>query len=133
MPGRPVRRRKMPLEPKQLWDFHFRRDRTADIAEHVVLRLVDLAGFGNRAMIHPPDEIPPVVTGAAYRARTGDGLEHHERAGRIESEPPDRGRRNGRLRHRGADRSGAGGPDFRRRLFDDTTRLMPNRDRMAGG
>ena len=63
MTGRAIGRRQVPLQPKQFWNFHFRRDRAADIAKHVVLRLVDLAGFGDRAMIHPDDDIAPVVAG----------------------------------------------------------------------
>ena len=71
MTGRPVSRRQVPLQPKQFGNFHFRRDRAADIAEHVVLRLVDLTGFGDRAMIHPDDDISPLVAGRADRQRIG--------------------------------------------------------------
>ena len=32
MTRRPIGRRQVPLQPKQLWNFHFRRNRAADIA-----------------------------------------------------------------------------------------------------
>ena len=133
MTGLVVARRQMPLQPKQFWDFHFRRDRAADIAQHVVLCVVDFAGFGNRAVVHPDDDIAPVVAGATDRQRIGVRVEHHQRACRIEPEALDGGRRNRRLRHRGADGSRACGPDFGRRLFDHAAGLMPDRDRMPGG
>ena len=60
MTGRMIGRRQVSLQPKQLWNFHFRRHRTADIAKHIVPRLVNPAGFGNRAMVHPNDDVSPV-------------------------------------------------------------------------
>ena len=133
MTRRPIGRRQVPLQPKQFWNFHFRRDRAADIAQHLVLRLVHLARFGHRAMVHPDDDVPSLVAGAADRQRMGAGVEHHERAGRIKTQTLDGGRRNGGLRHRGANRGGACRPDLGRRLFDDAARLVPQRDRMPGG
>ena len=133
MTGRPVSQRQVTLQPKHFWNFHLRRDRTADIAEHVVARGVDLMGFTCRPMVHPNDDIAPFVARRADRQWLGGGVEHHERARRIETDALDGGRRDGCLDHRGADRSGACRPDFGRRLFDDAARFVPNCDRMPGG
>ena len=107
MTRRPIGRRQVPLQPKQFWNFHFRGDRAADIAQDLVLRLVHLALFDHRAMIHPNDDVPSVVAGVTYRQRMGASVEHHERAGRVKPQTLDRGSRNGCLRHRGANRSSA--------------------------
>ncbi len=133
MAGRSIGRRQIPLQPKQFWNLHFRGDRAADIAENLIQRVVDLTGFGYRPMVHPDNDIASFVAGRTDRERIGGSVKHHERAGRIEPEALDSCRRNCRVRHRSADRGGTGVPDFRGRLFDNATRLVPNRDRVAGG
>src|SRR4029077_13338468 len=94
MTRRPIGRRQMPLQPKQLWNFHFRRDRAADIAQHLVLRLVHLARLSHRAMVHPDDDVSPVVARTTPRRGLAAGVERHKRAGRIKTKTLDRGRRN---------------------------------------
>ncbi len=132
MPRCLIGRRKVPLQPKQFRNFHFRRNRAADIAEHVVLRLVDPAGLGNRAMIHPHDDISPDVAGSTDRQRVSGGIHDHKRAGRVETDAPDGGSRKSCFRRGRADRGRAGGPDLGRRLLGNAARLVPYRDRMAG-
>ena len=97
------------------------------------MRVVDQTGFGNRAMVHPDDDVASRLARRADRQRIGASVEHHQRARRIEADALDGRRRNRCFRHRGADRGGARRPDFGRRLLDDAARLMPNRDRMPGG
>jgi hypothetical protein len=133
MTGRLVGRRQMPLQPQQFGNFHFRRDRAADIAEHVVVGLVDPASLRHRAMIHPDDDVSPWVAGATYRQRIACGIDDHKRTGRIETHALDGRSRERGFRHGGADRGGAGRPDLGRGLFRHAARLVPHRDRMPGG
>ena len=133
MTGRLIGRRQVPLQPKQFWNFHFRRDRTADIAKDVVLRLVDPAGLGNRAMVHPDDDISPFVAGCTDRQWVAGNVDDRKRAGRIETHTLDSRSGKRRFRHGCADRGGAGCPDLGRRLLDDAARFVPYRDRMPGG
>ena len=132
MTGLAVGRRQMPLQPEQLGHLHFRRDRAADIAKDIVLRLVDGARFGHGAMVHPDDDVAAFVAGRADGERIAARVEHHERAGRIEAQPLDGRRRKAGLRHGRAHGSRAGQPDVGRRLLDDVARLVPDRDGMPG-
>ncbi len=84
-------------------------------------------------MVHPDDDVASIVARRTDRHRIGGGVEHYQRASRIETHALDGARRKRRFRHRGADRSSARRPDFGRRLLDDVARLMPDRDRMPGG
>ena len=77
MTGRPVSLRQVPLQPQQFGNFHFRRDRAADIAENVIPCVVNLTGFGKCAMVHPNDDIASFVAGATHRQRIGAGVEYH--------------------------------------------------------
>ena len=133
MTCRSIGRGQVSLQPKKLRNFHFRRDRAADITKNVILHVINLAGFGNCTMVHPNNDIAPLVAGATHRQRIGTAVEHNERTGRIETQALDSGWRDCSLRHRGADRSGARSPDFGRRLLDDAARFVPSRDRMPGG
>ena len=133
MAGAVVGRRQVPLQPEQLGDLHFRRDRAADITQDVVLRVVDGARLGHGAMIHPDDHVAARLAGRADGERVGAGIEHHQRAGRVEAHAADGRRRQAGLGHRRAHRCGAGRPDLGRRLLDDVARLVPERDGMAGG
>ncbi len=131
MPGGMVGRWQMTLQPQQLRNFHFRRNRTADIAKHVVMGVIDQAGFGGRAMVHPHDHVAARVARRGDRQRMAAAVEHHQRAGCVEADSFDSGRRKGGFRHRRAHRGDTRCPDVGRRLLDDTTCLMPGRDRMS--
>src|SRR5258708_15800949 len=54
--GPSITRRQMPLQPKQFWNLHFGGDRAADVAQHVVMGVINFTGFGDRAMVHPDDD-----------------------------------------------------------------------------
>jgi len=69
MTGAAVGRRQVPLQPKQLGDFHFGRDRAADIPENVIQRIVNLTGFSYRSMVHPNDDIASLIARRADRER----------------------------------------------------------------
>ena len=131
MPGRMIGRWQVPLQPKQLGNFHFRRNRATDIAKNVVMRVIDQAGLGGRAMVHPHDHVTAWVARRADRQRIAAGVEHHERAGCIETDAFDGGSRKCCLRHRRPHRGDTRRPDIGRRLFDDVACLMPDRDRMS--
>ena len=133
MAGAVVGRRQVTLQPEQLGDLHFRRDRAADITQDVVPGIVDGARLGHGAMVHPDDHVAARLAGWTDGKRVGPRVEHHQRAGRVEAHAADGGRRQAGLGHRRAHRRGAGRPDLGRRLLDDVARLVPERDGMAGG
>jgi hypothetical protein len=133
MTGRPIGRRQVPLQPKQFWNFHFRRDRAADISEHVISSVVDPARLGHRTMVHPDDDISPLVAGPTYRQRVACGIDDHERTGRIETHAVDRGSRERGFCEGRADRGGTSPPDLLRGLLGNAARLVPHRNRMPGG
>src|ERR1700682_839589 len=101
MTRRSIGRRHVPLQPKKLWNLHFRRDRAADIAQDVVMGGVDETGFSNRAMRHPNDYIPSFVAGRADRERIGGGVKPHQRTSRVEADALYGGSRNRRFHHGG--------------------------------
>ena len=76
------------------------------------MRIVDETGFRGRPMIHPDDDIPSIVARRADRQRIGAGVQHHERASRIETQALDGGRRKGGFRHGRPNRSGTCRPDL---------------------
>src|SRR6266446_6520921 len=102
MAGRIVSRRQMFLQPKKLRNLHFGRDGATDVTKNVVMRVVDKAGFGRGAMVHPDDHIAPFVARHADRQRIGTSVEYHEGASRIKTHTLDGRWRKRGLRHGGA-------------------------------
>src|SRR6185437_749539 len=108
------------------------RNGAADIAQHLITGVVDLARFADRTMVHPDDDITLRIARPAHRDRRAVGREHDQRARRIEADTLDGSCGDRGFRHGGAHGSGTGIPDVGRRLFDDVTRLVPGHKRMLG-
>jgi hypothetical protein len=53
--------RAVALEPKQLGQFHFGADLTADIAQGLVACGINGVGLGDGAVIHPHDDVVIVI------------------------------------------------------------------------
>ncbi len=123
----------MAFQPEQLRDLHLRRNGAADIAQDVILSIVDQSRFRGRAMIHPDDDVAPVVAGCGHRHRRAALVQHHQRASRIEPDALHGVGPYRRLGDRAAHRGRAGVPDIRRRLLDDVAGLVPDLNRMSRG
>ena len=126
MPGRVEARAQMPLQPEQFRHLHLGRDRAADIAQHVIPRLVDQPRLGDGAMVHPDDDIallsPDALTVSGSPSRSSTTSEQ------VASKPMPltaSGAKR-RFRHRGAHRGDAGRPDVGGGLLDDVAGLVPD-------
>jgi len=112
-------------EPQQLRRLHLGRDDAADVAEHLVVRLVDAARLRLGAMVHPHDDVARVVARRAHAHGAVVRVEDDERAGRVEADSSNaRGVR--RIdAERSTDGLGSGAPDVVGRLLDDVGALAP--------
>jgi len=86
-------------------------------------RHVDPPRLIGRAVIHPDDDVALGIAGGADGQRTAAPAQHDQRAGRIEADAGDGGRRHAGLPDGPADGEANGAPDVVARLLDDLAGL----------
>lgn len=119
------------LQPQQFWRFHLGRDDAADVAQNLVAGFIDPIGLRDCPVIHPDDDIASRIARAADTKGISAAVEHHQRAGGVETDSPDGRRGLTSFLEDGADGFGAGCPNVGGGLFDDIASLVPDRDRLA--
>ena len=93
-------------------------------------RRVDRGRVVDRAVIHPHDDVPAIVTGDAHRHRATVCVDRNQRARRVETDADDGIRRDGRGRDGSPSRVTDGVPYVVRRLLDVRVGRVPDLDRV---
>ena len=120
----------MGFQPDQLRDFHFRRNRSADIAQDIVAALVDRLGFRQSPVIHPDNHIAGIFAAWGNRQRPVFAVQHDQRARCIKSEADHLLRLGAAALNDLPDNTADGGPNIVRRLLRPLRLRLPHLDRL---
>ncbi len=131
-PDRGVAIGEVPAQPQDLRQFHFDADLATDIGQGRIVSGVDRGGFGDRAMIHPHDDVACRIGVLGDRNRGAFTADRDQRAGSVEADPTDGGRRNARLGHSRPHRGAGLRPDVARRLLEHIGARIKLQDRPYG-